>query len=654
FGTGCVKITPAHDFNDYEVGKRHALPQYNIFDDNAAINASAPPPYRGLDRYAARERIVADMDALGLLAAVEEYDRKVPRGDRSGAIVEPYLTDQWYVKIEALARPAIEAVESGRIRFVPENWSRTYFDWMYKIQDWCISRQLWWGHRIPAWYDDAGNIYVAASEDEVRTKYRLSADVVLRQDEDVLDTWFSSALWPFSTMGWPQQTEALKTFYPGNVLVTGFDIIFFWVARMIMMGLKFAGDVPFREVYIHGLIRDQDGQKMSKSKGNVLDPLDLIDGVDLDTLLEKRTRGLMQPHLQPRIEKATRAQFPHGIEEYGADALRFTFAALATTGRDIRFDLGRIEGYKNFCNKLWNAARYVHMHSAGGDEAAAEYSAADRWIRSRLHHVTVAVRQHFAHYRLDLAAQALYDFTWHEFCDWYLELSKPVLQSEQASAGARAGARRTLLEVLEAQLRLLHPLMPFITEEIWQQTRARAGIDGETIMLRPYPRAADFAADAAAEAEIDWLRKFILGVRQIRGEMDIPPGKPLPVLLQQASPDDLQRAGRHAALLERVGRVASVRALGDSEQAPAAATALLDEMRLLVPMAGLIDVAAERKRLGKLQQRVHTDLSRSRGKLDNPGFLNNAPPEVVSQEQARVADFERQLAQLAEQLAKLD
>ncbi len=404
FGTGCVKITPAHDFNDYEVGKRHDLPVYNVLTDDAALNDEVPEAYRGMDRFDARKKIIAEFEQLGLLDKVEEYVVKIPRGDRSGAVVEPYLTDQWYVKIEPLAKPAIEAVESGKIRFVPENWSKTYFDWMHNIKDWCISRQLWWGHRIPAWYDDAGNIYVARDETEVRRKYDIDATVALRQDDDVLDTWFSSGIWPFTTQGWPEQTDSLKTFYPGQVLVTGFDIIFFWVARMIMLGLKFMDDVPFHEVYIHGLIRDQDGQKMSKSKGNVLDPIDLIDGVDLETLLEKRTAGLMQTHLRPQIENATRKQFPNGINAYGADALRFTFASLATTGRDIRFDFGRIEGYKNFCNKLWNASRYVLMNVQSKDDGEVEFSAADRWIRSRLGVAVSAAHEHFAGYRLDLVA----------------------------------------------------------------------------------------------------------------------------------------------------------------------------------------------------------------------------------------------------------
>jgi valyl-tRNA synthetase len=654
FGTGCVKITPAHDFNDYDIGKRHNLAMYNVLTDDAAMNDEVPEAYRGMDRFEARKAIVAEFEALGLLEKIEPYTVKIPRGDRSHAVVEPYLTDQWYVSIKPLAEPAIAAVENGDIRFVPENWSKTYFEWMYNIQDWCISRQLWWGHRIPAWYDDDGNVYVGHTEDAVRDKHGLGGEVALRQDEDVLDTWFSSALWPFSTLGWPDKNEALDDFYPGSVLVTGFDIIFFWVARMIMMGIKFMGDVPFREVYIHGLIRDQDGQKMSKSKGNVLDPLDLIDGVDLDTLLNKRTTGLMQEHLKPQIEKATREQFPNGIEQYGADALRFTFASLATTGRDIRFDLGRIEGYKNFCNKLWNAARYVLMNTEDLDSGEVEFSAADRWIRARFDEAVDAVHRNFDGYRLDLVAQAIYEFTWHEFCDWYLELSKPVLQSDTSSEAAQRGTRRTLVEILEGLLRLLHPIMPFVTEEIWQQVAPRAGIEAPTIMLQPYPQPATGDADHTAVADIEWLKKFILGVRQIRGEMDISPGKPLPVILENASGTDARRADEHASLLQRVGRVESVTLLGDGEEPPAAATALLDELRLLVPMKGMIDVDAERKRLGKQRDKVQADLDRARSKLDNPNFVNNAPADVVTQEKQRAADFERQLAQLGEQLEKLD
>jgi valyl-tRNA synthetase len=654
FGTGCVKITPAHDFNDYDIGKRHDLPMYNVLTDDAAMNDEVPEAYRGLDRFEARKKIVAEFESLGLLEKIEDYTVKIPRGDRSHAVVEPYLTDQWYVKIEPLARPAIEAVESGRIRFVPENWSKTYFEWMYNIQDWCISRQLWWGHRIPAWYDEDGNVYVAHSEDAVREKHRLGSDVKLRQDDDVLDTWFSSALWPFSTLGWPEETEELSEFYPGNVLVTGFDIIFFWVARMIMMGLKFMGDVPFRDVYIHGLIRDHDGQKMSKSKGNVLDPLDIIDGVDLETLVTKRTTGMMQDHLRTKIEKATRKEFPDGIDRFGADALRFTYAALATTGRDIRFDMGRVEGYKNFCNKLWNAARYVLMNTEALDDGKVELGAADRWIRARFDETVTAVHRHFDTYRLDLAAQAVYEFTWHEFCDWYLELSKPVLQSESSSADAQRGTRKTLIDILEGLLRLLHPIMPFITEEIWQQVAPRAGIHGPTIMLQPYPEAAAAEADGKAVADVEWLKKFILGVRQIRGEMDISPGKRLPVILANASETDVRRAGEHASLLQRVGRVDSVTLLAAGEEPPPAATALLDELRLLVPMKGLIDVDAERKRLGKQVDKVQGDLDRARSRLDNPNFVNNAPADVVTQEKQRAAEFERQIAQLREQLEKLD
>jgi len=654
FGTGCVKITPAHDFNDYDLGKRHELPMYNVLTDDASMNDEVPESYRGMNRFEAREEVVAEFEKLGLLEKIEKYTVKIPRGDRSHAVVEPYLTDQWYVSIKPLAEPAIAAVENGDIRFVPGNWSKTYFDWMYNIQDWCISRQLWWGHRIPAWYDEDGNVYVDHTEKAVREKHGLDDDVVLTQDEDVLDTWFSSALWPFSTLGWPEKTDALDDFYPGSVLVTGFDIIFFWVARMIMMGIKFMGDVPFREVYIHGLIRDQDGQKMSKSRGNVLDPIDLIDGVNLETLLEKRTTGLMQEHLKPAIDEATRKQFPDGIDRYGADALRFTFAALATTGRDIRFDLGRIEGYKNFCNKLWNAARYVLMNTEQLDDGDVELSAADRWILARFDKAVESVHRNFDGYRLDLVAQAIYEFTWHEFCDWYLELSKPVLQSDDATDEAKRGTRRTLIDVLEGLLRLLHPIMPFLTEEIWQQVAPRAGVDAPTIMLQAYPQAGKQPQDETAVADIEWLMAFILGVRQIRGEMDISPGKPLPVILQNASAEDARRTEQHASLLQHIGRVESVTMLGDGDEPPASATALLDELRLLVPMKGIIDVDAERQRLEKQRDKVDAELKRARGKLGNPKFVNNAPADVVTQERQREAEFERQIAQLSEQLARLN
>jgi valyl-tRNA synthetase len=467
FGSGCVKITPAHDFNDYEVGLRHGLELINIFTPRAALNDNVPARFRGLDRFEARQRVVAELEAAGLVEKVEKHRLAVPRGDRSGAVLEPFLTDQWYVRIAPLAAPAIAAVESGRTRFVPESWAKTYFEWMRNIKDWCVSRQLWWGHRIPAWYDGKGNIYVARSEAEARSKHHLDPSVELNQDTDVLDTWFSSALWPFSTLGWPQQTPELTKFYPSTVLVTGFDIIFFWVARMMMMGLKFMGDVPFRDVYITGLIRDEHGDKMSKSKGNVIDPLDIVDGIGLDALVAKRTSGLMQPQMKSKIEKATRKQYPEGMAPHGTDALRFTFAALASPSRDIRFDLARVAGYRNFCNKLWNAARFVTM-TVGEDSGAAavELSVADRWIRSRFGCMVATVEKSLAEYRFDHAAAALYQFTWYEFCDWYLELTKPVLQSESSSAAARSGTRRTLLEIVEALQRALHPIMPFITEEV--------------------------------------------------------------------------------------------------------------------------------------------------------------------------------------------
>jgi valyl-tRNA synthetase len=655
FGSGCVKITPAHDFGDYELGQRHGLPLINLFDHNAVVNDAAPAAYRGLDRFEARTRVVTDLEALGLVDKIEPHRLMVPRGDRSNAVIEPWLTDQWYVRIAALAAPAIEAVDSGRIRFVPENWDRTYFEWMRNIKDWCISRQLWWGHRIPAWYAPDGSVYVGRSEAEARARHALPAGLALRQDEDVLDTWFSSALWPFSTLGWPEQTAELAKYYPTAVLVTGFDIIFFWVARMIMMGLKFMGQVPFREVYVHGLIRDSEGQKMSKSKGNVLDPLDLIDGIGLEELVAKRTGGMMQPHLAVAIERATRKQFPDGIAAYGTDALRFTFAALATLSRDIRFDVGRIEGYRNFCNKLWNAARFVLLSVEGQDLGPGEErpSLADRWVRSRLEAALEATRAGFAAYRFDLASQALYEFTWYEFCDWYLELSKAVLQSDGATAAERRATRRTLVAVLEALLRALHPLMPFITEEIWQRVGPLAGRSGPSIMLEPWPVADAAARDPAIEAEMRWIMEFVLAVRRIRGEMDIAPSRRFDVLLAQASASDLGRLARGRHWLERLANLGALRALGSGETEPESAVALLGEMRILVPMAGLIDVAAEAARLEKRITRLRQDLAKTEAKLGNPSFVANAPATVVAQERARVAEFGGELAGLEAQLARV-
>jgi len=667
FGSGCVKITPGHDFNDYEIGRRHGLPLINVLDRDARISAGdcagealpaggIPVELVGLDRFAARQRVVALLEEAGLLEKIEPHSLPVPRGDRSNAVLEPWLTDQWYVKIAPLAAPAIRAVEDGRIRFVPENWAKTYFQWMHNIQDWCISRQLWWGHRIPAWYDAAGAVHVGRSEAAVRAAHGLGPDVVLRQDEDVLDTWFSSALWPFSTLGWPHKTPELGVFYPTSVLVTGFDIIFFWVARMMMMGLKFTGEVPFREVYITGLIRDEHGEKMSKSKGNILDPLDLIDGVDLETLVAKRTSGLMQPQLRPQIEKATRRQFPDGIPEFGTDALRFTFAALASTGRDIRFDLNRIEGYRNFCNKLWNATRYVLMNVEGQELAPAgtlPTALPDRWIRSRLGKAVAGVHEQLALYRFDLAARALYEFTWNEYCDWYLELTKPLLQGADTAPQARAATRRALVEVLEALLRALHPLMPFITEELWRKVAGVAGTSGDTVMLQPYPAAEAFPADEAAEAELAWVQGFVLGIRQIRGEMNIAPGRPLPVLLQDAGAGDRHRAGTQLHFLRQLARLESIRVLEAGEDAPACATALLGGMKILVPMAGLIDLDAERERLARALAKAEAERTRVEAKLANRQFADNAPPAVVAREQERLRAIGQEISQLGGQLARL-
>jgi valyl-tRNA synthetase len=700
FGSGCVKITPAHDFNDYEVWVRHRgtaalmrLPNsglINIFTSEAKIisapsddidlrgrnvaegpeglkvvqspfpyNISTadliPKKYRGLDRFDARKLIVADLEVAELLAEVKPHKLMVPRGDRTSAVIEPYLTDQWYVKVAPLAAEAIKVVEDGRIKFVPENWSKTYYEWMRNIQDWCISRQIWWGHRIPAWYDEEGKFYVGRTEAEVRAKHNLG-NRVLKQDEDVLDTWFSSALWPFSTLGWPEQTKELKTFYPTSVLVTGFDIIFFWVARMIMMGLKFTGEVPFREVYIHGLVRDAHGQKMSKSKGNILDPIDLIDGIDLETLVKKRTTGLMQPQMAKKIEQATRKEFPAGIPAYGTDALRFTFASLATQGRDIKFDLGRIEGYRNFCNKLWNAANYVLMNSEGQDcglTGEIELNAADRWIVSRLNEIAADVETAFKEYRFDLASQAIYNFTWNEYCAWYLELSKVVLNNPAASAAAQRGTRRTLVQVLETLLRLLHPITPFITEEIWQRVAALAGKIGATIMREPYPPADSTAIDRQAIEEMRWVMNVITGIRNIRGEMDIAPSKLLPVLLQDASAQDLACLERNRATLATLARTESITSLKPGDAAPESATALVGNMQVLVPLGSVINKQAELERLAKEMEKIEKELQKSKAKLADSSFAARAPQQVVEQENERVRQRESALASLRAQHVKV-
>jgi valyl-tRNA synthetase len=651
FGSGCVKITPAHDFNDYEIGKRHGLPLINVLDNDACLNENAPEEYRGLDRFEARKLIVQDLEKQGLLEKVENHKLMIPRGDRSHAVVEPYLTDQWYVKIAALAEPAIEAVQDGRIEFVPANWSKTYFDWMHRIEDWCISRQLWWGHRIPAWYDPDGNIHVGSSEEDARQRSGLAESVRLRQDEDVLDTWFSSALWPFTTLGWPEKTDYLERFYPGTVLVTGFDIIFFWVARMIMMGLKFMDDVPFRTVYIHGLIRDGHGQKMSKSKGNVLDPIDLIDGIDLEPLIRKRTTGLMQPRMAPAIEKMTREEFPDGIPPFGTDALRFTFAALATTGRDIRFDLGRIEGNRNFCNKLWNAARFVLMQTEGkAVKAVAEPNLLDRWIVSRMNRMITDVEEHFAHYRLDLAAQALYEFIWNEYCDWYLEFSKATLQS--AGEDEKATTRNTLLRVLETCLRTLHPIMPFITEEIWQRVKTPLEIEGDSIMLQPFPEAGPF--DHAAEQDADWAMDVIQGIRRIRSELNVSPAKSLDVLFQAGSTADRERQHVFAGVLSQLARIQSSNWVGDEADTAQCAVALVGDLKVLIPLKGLVDVEEELTRLNRQLERENSDLAKSDSKLANSRFLENAPQAVVEQERQRFDSHKKKVENLRAQIRQLE
>ncbi|WP_083001085.1 valine--tRNA ligase [Halomonas sp. GT] len=676
-GSGCVKITPAHDFNDYEVGKRQNHLLINVFTKDATIleraeifdlkgtpqpdeDASLPAKYAGLDRFEARKQIVADMDALGLLEQVEAVNNTLPYGDRSGDVIEPLLTDQWFVAVETLAKPAIEAVENGDIQFVPKNYENMYFAWMRDLQDWCISRQLWWGHRIPAWYDAEGNVYVARSEEEAREKHGLAAEVTLTQDEDVLDTWFSSGLWTFGTLGWPEKTPELETFHPSSVLVTGFDIIFFWVARMIMMTLKFTGEVPFKTVYVHGLVRDGQGQKMSKSKGNVLDPIDLIDGVTLDALLEKRTGNMMQPKQAKAIAKATKDEFKDGIEAHGTDALRFTFLSQATTGRDIKFDMNRLDGYRNFCNKLWNASRYVLMNAEGEDCGTeggdVELSLADRWIISQLQKTETQVTKAMDEYRFDHASQALYEFVWNEYCDWYLELSKPVLWDENASAEAKRGTRRTLVRVLETILRLAHPMMPYISEEIWQRVAPLAGTfvgDGASIMLQAWPEADESKIDEQATRDIEWLKGVIIAVRNIRAEMNIAPGKPLDVLLTKGKPEDAQRLESNRHFLAKLAKLESATWLSNPDDAPLCATQLVGDMEVLVPMADLIDKDAELKRLAKEIEKQDKLIGGIEKKLGNDGFIAKAPEAVVEKERGKLAEFQAAKKLLEEQQAKI-
>ncbi len=648
FGTGCLKITPAHDFNDYDVGLRHNLEMINVFTDDAKINNLAPKEYQNLDRFEARKQIVMDLEKLDLIERIDPHTLMIPRGDRTNSVIEPYMTDQWFVKIKPLAKPAIDAVKNGDIRFVPSNWEKTYYNWMENIEDWCISRQIWWGHRIPAWYDEAGEIYVANSLEEAQNQ--AGKDAKLIQDEDVLDTWFSSALWPFSTLGWPEKTPELALFYPTSVLVTGFDIIFFWVARMIMFGLKFADDVPFKDIYITGLIKDGHGQKMSKSKGNVLDPIDLIDGIGLKDLLEKRTQGMMQPEIATKIKKQTEKEFPDGIPSFGTDALRFTFAALASFGRDIKFDLQRVKGYRNFCNKLWNASRFVLMKIENESiNFKADTSTPDKWILSRLQHTKNSVEKHLADYRLDLMSQTLYEFVWHDYCDWYLELSKPLLGNEKTKPGCQA----TLIKVLSEILTLLHPVIPFITEEIFEQCRNFTNDSSERLIVKPFPIVDEALYCAAAESEIVWLQDFILGIRQVRGEMNIPPGKILPCFIQNLNSQDEVFVSNNMSILLTLGKLENITQLNKNEPAPESATTLVGEMRVLIPLTGLIDKNQEITRLNKEINKLTLKQRQFSGKLSNEKFITAAPRAVVEKERQKLTLVKQALDDLKLQLDKI-
>ncbi|KHS93862.1 valyl-tRNA synthase [Pectobacterium brasiliense] len=675
-GTGCVKITPAHDFNDYEVGKRHQLPMVNIltfdgdirqssevFDTNGeastACSSEIPEAFQGLERFAARKALVAAFDELGLLEEIKAHDLTVPYGDRGGVVIEPMLTDQWYVRAAVLAKPAVEAVEDGRIQFVPKQYENMYFSWMRDIQDWCISRQLWWGHRIPAWYDANGNVYVGRTEAEVRSENNLADDVVLNQDEDVLDTWFSSGLWTFSTLGWPEQTPDLKAFHPSSVMVSGFDIIFFWIARMIMLTMHFIKDedgkpqVPFHTVYMTGLIRDDEGQKMSKSKGNVIDPLDMVDGISLEALLEKRTGNMMQPQLAEKIRKRTEKQFPNGIEPHGTDALRFTLAALASTGRDINWDMKRLEGYRNFCNKLWNASRFVLMNTEDQDcgFGAGEkvLSLADRWVLAEFNRTVKAYREALDGYRFDIAANILYEFTWNQFCDWYLELTKPVMND--GSEAELRGTRHTLVTVLEALLRLAHPIIPFITETIWLRVKALKGINADTIMLQPFPEFDAAQEDTLALNDLEWIKQAIIAVRNIRAEMNIAPGKPLEVLLRDVTAEAQRRVEENRSFIQTLARLESITLLPAGDKGPVSVTKLIDGAELLIPMAGLIDKAAELDRLTKEVAKIEAEIERIESKLSNEGFVARAPEAVVAKEREKLDGYAVAKAKLLEQHA---